>query len=225
MKKSLALILTLIITLTALSLASCGKEEGAPGTAEATTDAAVTTEAPSYESYPEYIVGAWDARGNVADLLNDADATGKIAELYAEYGIDPASYDITIRYEFGENGRVKISVDEEALKDTYLKMYTDMYENAKASGTHTDDELEMLEALADPESVNALVDGIIGSMKEIDKTESYKYTFFKDQLMFNESTIRIKIDGDTMEFIELMSPRDDALIYIKNMPITLTRKN
>ncbi len=221
MKKSLALILTLIITLTALSLASCGKEEGAPGTAEATTDAAVTTEAPSYESYPEDIVGAWAMKTNIGDFM--VMVSPSIAESYAQYGIDPAEYEIVWHYEFGENGRVKISIDEEALKDTYLKMYTDMYEYAKTSGTRSDEELEMLEALATPESVGALVDGIIGSMKEIEKTDTYKYTFFKDQLMFNDSTIRISIDGDTMEFIELMSPLDNAPLYLRSFPVTLTK--
>ena len=226
MKRSLSLILALVIMIAAISLSSCGKEEAPPETEAATeevTTAAPETEAPSYESYPEDIVGAWNAQTNIGDLLNEADATGKIADSYAEYGVDPAEYEIVWHYEFGENGKVKISIDEEALKDTYLKMYTDMYEYAKTSGTRSDEELEMLEALATPESVGALVDGIIGSMKEIDKTETYKYTFFKDQLMFSGSTIRISIDGDTMEFIELMSPLDEAPLYLRNFPVALTR--
>jgi len=224
MKKSLALILTLIITLTALSLASCGKEEGAPGTAEATTDAAVTTEAtPSYENYPEKIVGTWTMATNLSDFMGMVNPS--IADTYAQYGIDPADYEINWYYEFGENERLKISLDEEAYKDTFLKMLTDAYDAAKASGNYTEEVLEKVKECATEEFVDALVDSLFGQAKEIDKTETYKYSLFKDQLMFGDSTVRISIDGDTMEFIELMSPLDDAPIFLRHFPYTLTREN
>lgn len=222
MKKSLALILTLIITLTALSLASCGKEEGAPGTAEATTDAAVTTEAtPSYENYPEKIVGTWTMATNLSDFMGMVNPS--IADTYAQYGIDPADYEINWYYEFGANERLKISLDEETLKEYYLKLLTDVYENAKASGNYTDEVLENLKECATKEFSDALVDSLFGQVKEIEKTDTFKYTLSKDQLMFSDSTIRISIDGDTMEFIELMSPLDNAPLYLKSFPVTLTK--
>ncbi len=224
MKKSLALILTLIITLTALSLASCGKEETAPETAEATTDATITTEAaPSYENYPEEIVGTWTMATNLGDFMGMVNPG--IAESYAQYGIDPADYVINWYYEFGENERLKISLDEEAYKESFLIMLTDVYESAKASGNYTEEVLEKVKEYTTKEYVDALVDSIFGQMKEIDKTETYKYSFFKDQLMFGDSTIRISIDGDEMEFIELMSPLDDAPTFLRHFPYTLTREN
>ena len=224
MKKSLALILTLIITLTALSLASCGKEEGAPGTAEATTDAAVTTEAaPSYENYPEEIVGTWKMATNFDNFMGQVNPG--IAEAYAQYGVDPADYEIVWYYEFGRNERLKISLDEEAYKDTFLKILTDAYDSAKASGNYTEEVLERLKEWTTKEFVDEYVDSILGQMKEIEKTVTCKYSFFKDQLMFGDSTIRISIDGDSMEFIELMSPLDDAPTFLRHFPYTLTREN
>ena len=226
MKKVLTLILALVIILTAVSLASCGKDAASPDTTAATDEATteeVTTEAPSYETYPEEIVGVWTTKASFAEFMEMLDPNGLAAASYAQYGIDLADYDMVWLYDFGENERVKVAIDTDALKDTYHKLFSDLYENAKASGNYTDEMLEILKAYADPEQIDPVVDSVLGQLKDIDKTDTHKYTFSKDQLMFHQSTIRISIDGDTMEFIELMSPLDEAPLYLRHFPYTFTR--
>lgn len=215
-------------------------ESKAEATTEAATDAATTEEATAddtttpepdkadnsqSDSYEEEIIGVWSTQINFGSLIEkiSSGVYYDVEAQYNEYGVSMYDYYFPAFFNFGDDNRVRISPDKEGLKDTYYQLFTDVYENAKAAGKYSEEVLNSLESITDSEYISQLVESLFDTFKSTDITETYRYTLWDDEIVFDNTTVKFEIDGDTMRFTELMTPMDSSSTYLAEVPLTLTR--
>ena len=196
MKKLLSLALVALILISAaLSLSSCGEKDA---------------DSP--------VVGRWKTDAPLSKIL-----AGEPVSEYAALGIDLNAYAIELTFEFRENGKLDVGINNKAAKETLTDLFGELIEkHAEADAMTADEYAGTMGYASKDEAVKAMI-------------RSADLSGFGATYSYSADDKTLDIAGCSVEFIagddlilvsaDASNAKEDAPKYLESvLPLTLTKQ-